>query len=170
MATDTSMPEQFGRYRILKKLGEGGMGAVYLAEDTVLTRQVALKVPHFGENDGPRVIERFYREARAAAALSHPDICPVIDVGQIDGKHYLTMPFIEGKPLSHHMEQKWSVPQACTMVRRLALAVAELHQRGLVHRDLKPANIMIRPGGEPLLMDFGLAKSFLSQNSRLTAS
>src|SRR5437588_1975875 len=100
MPTATTLPEQFGRYRILKKLGEGGMGVVYLAEDGQLGRQVALKVPHFSPEDGPEVIERFYREARVAAAIEHANICAVHDVGQIDGVHYLTMPYIDGVPLA----------------------------------------------------------------------
>src|SRR4051812_32990176 len=83
MSRSITLPEQFGRYRILKKVGEGGMGAVYLAEDTKLGRRVALKVPHFTEEDGP-AIQRFYREAQVAAGLEHPNICPVYDVGAVD--------------------------------------------------------------------------------------
>src|SRR5438477_6400228 len=88
--TPEHLPEQFGRYRILKKLGQGGMGAVYLAHDTQLDRQVALKVPQFTAADGPDALERFYREAKAAATIEHPNICPVHDVGEIGGVHYLT--------------------------------------------------------------------------------
>src|SRR3954468_2513109 len=90
----------FGRYRILHKLGAGGMGAVYLAEDTQLGRRVALKVPHFSAADGPKVLERFYREARVAAAIEHAHLCRVYDVGEHAGTPYLTMEFIEGTPLS----------------------------------------------------------------------
>src|SRR4051794_24895934 len=100
MTTATALPEVFGRYRIVSKLGEGGMGAVYLAEDTQLGRRVALKVPHFTAADGPAVVERFHREARAAAGIEHPNLCGVHDVGQVGGTHYLTMPYIEGTPLS----------------------------------------------------------------------
>src|SRR5262249_12739616 len=92
--------EQFGRYRIIKQLGAGGMGRVYLAHDEQLDRQVALKVPHFQPTDGAEVLERFRREARAAATIDHPNICPVYDVGERDGVHYVTMAYIEGKPLS----------------------------------------------------------------------
>jgi len=101
MSTPATLPEQFGRYRILKELGRGGMGAVYLAEDGVLGRRVALKVPHFSAEDGPKVVERFYREARVAADIDHPNLCGVHDFGEVGGVHFLTMPYIEGTPLSH---------------------------------------------------------------------
>src|SRR5262245_56117787 len=104
------MPEIFGRYRILKQLGQGGMGAVYLAQDTQLERQVSPKVPHFGPDDGPQVLERFYREARAAATLHHPNICPIHDVGEVAGTHYLTMAFIEGKPLADFIRAGKGLP------------------------------------------------------------
>src|SRR4051812_36210894 len=134
----------FGRYRIQRLLGGGGMGSVYLAHDTQLHRRVALKVPHFTPGDGPQAIQRFYREARAAATFDHPNLCPVFDVGQVDGTPYLTMPYLDGKPLSEVIDpDKPSVPrQAAAVVRKLALALEEAHQRGVIHRDLKPANIM----------------------------
>src|SRR5262249_31181864 len=97
------LSEQFGRYRILKLLGKGGMGTVYLAEDTQLQRKVALKVPRFTSTDGPQVLERFTREARAAAGIEHPNICPVYDVGEVNGTHYLTMAYIQGRPLSDYV-------------------------------------------------------------------
>src|SRR4051812_18957735 len=154
MATQTSLPDPFGRYRILDKLGEGGMGAVYLAEDTLLRRRVALKVPHFSAEDGPQVVERFYREARAAAGIDHPNLCGVLDLGQVEGVHYLTMPFIEGTPLSRRVDQPWPPREAVELVQRLAGAVGVLHEKGLIHRDLKPANVLLRPNEEPVLMDF----------------
>lgn len=90
---------EFGRYRIVKELGRGAMGAVYLAHDGQLDREVALKIPQFGGEISEAMLERFYREARAAAALRHPGICPVHDVGEIDGQHYITMAYIQGRPL-----------------------------------------------------------------------
>ena len=170
--SSASVPAQLGRYRILKKLGQGGMGSVYLAEDTLLSRRVAVKVPHFSEADGPGVIERFHREARAAAAIDHPHLCPVHDAGAIDGIHFLVMPYIEGTPLSRLVgaDGPWSPAQAAALVRQLALAVEVLHQRGLVHRDLKPSNVLIRPNGEPVLLDFGLARSYAWQSRQLTAT
>ena len=153
------LPEQFGRYRILKKLGAGGMGAVYLAHDTQLDRQVALKVPSFTPKDN-QVRQRFYREAKAAATLDHPNLCPVYDVGEIDGILYLTMAFIEGKPLSAFLHGGKALPQgpAALLVYKLAGALQEAHQKGVIHRDLKPANVMINQRREPVVMDFGLAR------------
>jgi serine/threonine protein kinase len=93
-------PPAIGRYRVVKKLGQGGMGAVYLARDTQLDRLVAVKVPHFGPVRDAELLERFHREARAAAMLHHPNICPVFDVGESDGIPYLTMAYIEGQTLA----------------------------------------------------------------------
>src|SRR5262249_12666324 len=106
-----ALPAAFGRYQLLKVLGQGGMGAVYLARDTQLDRNVALKIPHFATNDGPQVLARFQREARAAASVVHPNICPVHEVGEIDGTPYLTMAFIEGKPLSAFARAKPPTPR-----------------------------------------------------------
>ena len=166
------LPENFGRYRIIKSLGKGGMGAVYLAHDSQLDRQVALKVPHFADEDGPDVRERFYREARAAATLTHPNLCPVYDVGEHDGIHFLTMAYIDGHPLSHFIKAAKPQPprQVAAVVRKLALALHEAHGRGVIHRDLKPSNIMIDRRREPVVMDFGLARRANSQDIRLTQS
>lgn len=167
---ERSLPEQFGRYRIIKRLGQGGMGSVYLAYDSQLDRKVALKVPHFQPDDGPEVHERFYREAKAAATLQHPNVCPVYDVGQIEGVHYLTMAFIEGKPLSELITRDKPLPQrnVAALVRKLALALQQAHASGVIHRDLKPANIMINTRKEPVIMDFGLARRVDKGDIRLT--
>ena len=155
----TTIPRQFGRYRIQDCLGRGGMGAVFRAHDTQLDRTVALKVPFLGGDD-PNARERFYREARAAAALHHANICPVFDVGELHGVPYLTMAFIEGRSLAAALEagQSFTPRQAAVLVRKLALAMQAAHARGVVHRDLKPANVHVRPDGEPVVMDFGLAR------------
>ncbi len=151
---------QFGRYRIIRALGRGAMGTVYLAEDTQLERSVAIKTPHFTENPSAESLERFYREARVAATLRQPHICPVFDVGQIDGKHYISMAYIEGRPLSAFIkpDKPQSERQILIVIRKLALALQEAHDHGIVHRDLKPANIMVDKKGEPIIMDFGLAQ------------
>jgi serine/threonine protein kinase len=166
------LPEQFGRYQILSKLGQGGMGSVYLARDTQLDRRVALKVPHFTAEDGPEVLQRFHREARAAAMLHHPNLCPVYDVGQINGIHYLTMAYIEGEPLGKVLSAGGRLPlrQAAALVHRLTLALQEAHSRGIIHRDLKPSNIMVTANREPVVMDFGLALRTSQGGTRLTQS
>jgi hypothetical protein len=164
----SELPAPFGRYQLLKLLGEGGMGRVYLAHDSQLDRPVALKVPLFGPEDPPALLERFYREARAAATVLHANVCPVYDVGQIDGVPYLTMAFIEGKPLAEFAARPLAPKQAAFLVRKLALALAEAHKRGVIHRDLKPANVMVNRQGEPVVMDFGLARRAKGGDARLT--
>src|SRR5262249_34717197 len=153
MLNPVSLPEQFGRYRILRKLGGGGMGTVYLAEDTELGRKVALKVPHFTADDAIAT-ERFKREARIAAGIDHPNLCPVYDVGQVGGTPYFTMPYIEGKQLSRWIKEQtvWEPQSAAQLVRKLALALGVMHERGHMHRDLKPSNVLVHSGGEPVLV------------------
>jgi len=154
------IPESFGRFRIIRALGKGGMGSVYLAHDPQLDRNVALKIPHVSTDAGPEVFERFYRESRAAAKLQHPNICPVHDVGEIDGVQYLVMAHVEGEPLSEVLRRRGALssPEAAALVRTIALALEDAHEAGVVHRDLKPSNIMINKRGEPVVMDFGLAQ------------
>lgn len=167
-----NLPERFGRYRILQQIGRGGMGAVYLAHDTQLDRRVALKIPHFTPEESPLAKERFYREARAAAAFHHPHLCPVFDVGEIDGILYLTMPFLEGEPLSRRIQpgKPWPQNQAVACVRLLALALNEAHGAGVVHRDLKPSNVLVNKRGEMVIMDFGLARRTRADDVRVTQS
>ena len=153
-------PSEFGRYRVERCLGEGGMGSVYLAHDLQLDRKVALKTPKFSRMSRETLIERFYREARSAATLRHANLCPIYDVGEIDGTHYISMAYIEGRPLSDYLVsgKRSSVNSAVRIVRKVALALHEAHRHGVVHRDLKPANIMIDGHNEPIVMDFGLAR------------
>jgi serine/threonine protein kinase/formylglycine-generating enzyme required for sulfatase activity len=168
---ESSLPKEFGRYKLLRILGQGAMGTVYLAEDTQLQRQVALKTPQFEKDPTPELLERFYREARAAACLRHPNTCPVHDVGQIDGTHYITMAYIEGHPLSAFVGPDKPQPerQVLIVVRKLAQALQEAHEHGIVHRDLKPSNIIIDTRNEPVIMDFGLARRVRSNdNIKLT--
>jgi hypothetical protein len=162
------LPEQLGRYRILRVLGEGGMGTVYLAHDTELDREVALKVPRFSPEDGPTAVERFIRSARAAATLAHPNLCPVYDAGQLQGIPYLTMPHLEGQSLAALLREgpPWPPDRAVALVHKLALALQAAHQKGIVHRDLNPTNILLTPAGEPTVMDFGLARK--EGSSRIT--
>jgi serine/threonine protein kinase len=168
------LPKQFGRYRIIQQLGSGAMGAIYLAQDTELVRQVALKVPHLrrGEGGAPdrSHLERFYHEASAAATLDHPSLCPVYDVGQIDGIPYLTMAYVKGRPLSQFIRRDRPMPQqrVAVMVRKLAQALEEAHYNGVVHRDLKPSNIMVNERGDLIIVDFGLVWRIGARGERLT--
>jgi len=157
---------QFGRYRIIRALGRGGMGAVYLAEDSQLKRQVAIKTPRFDDDPSGEMLSRFYREAHLAATLRHANICPVYDVGQIDGKHFISMAYIEGRPLSSFTRPDKLQPerQVLKVIQKLALALEAAHAKGIIHRDLKPANVMIDSASEPIIMDFGLARQTLDES------
>jgi hypothetical protein len=149
----------FGRYRIERKIGEGGMGTVYLATDTLLERDVALKIPIFTGNKQVAA-ERFLREARAAAGLQHPNICPIYDVGQVGDTHFLCMRFITGRPLSDRIapNRPLDPAEAARIIRTVALAMQAAHAMGVIHRDLKPVNVMMDDRDEPVVMDFGLAR------------
>ncbi|MBA4190473.1 MAG: hypothetical protein C0467_21005 [Planctomycetaceae bacterium] len=161
-------PNPFGRFHLVRPIGEGGMAVVYEAEDTRLGCQLALKLSHAAEDSA---IERFYREARFAQRLHHPYVCPVYECGEINGQHYLTMPLIEGTNLDKRtgLAQTWPEKDAIELIRRLALALQSVHDAGVIHRDLKPHNVMLRPSGEPVLMDFGLARDRTGHERPLTA-
>ena len=168
------LPTSFGRYQILKPLGEGGMGAVFLARDTQLDRLVALKVPKLEESAtaDSEALRRFFREARSSATLSHPNICPIYDIGEFSGTPYITMAYLEGQPLSALVEPGKPMAQrrAAEIVRTLAQAMEEAHARGVIHRDLKPSNVMMMARGDPVIMDFGLALRDESIETHLTKS
>lgn len=153
------LPSTFGRYRILRKLGSGAMGAVYLAHDAQLDRLVAIKTPLL-ETGSQEMVERFHTEARAAGKIRHRNVCPVYDVGEIEGRHFISMAYIQGRPLQHFVKSGKTLPlkTAALIIYRLARALAEAHRHNVVHRDLKPTNIMIDNDGEPVVMDFGLAR------------
>src|SRR5258708_7293101 len=148
-----------GHFRILRPLGHGAMGEVYLAEDLKLGRQVALKLlPVEFQHDAERV-RWFEREARAAAALNHPNIVIVHEVGESDGRTFIASEFIEGETLAERLSRGApSVTETAQMGAQIASALAAAHQAGIVHRDLKPANIMLRPDGNLKVLDFGLAR------------
>ena len=165
-----ALPEQFGRYRIERELGRGGMGAVYLAHDGQLDRKVALKIPFFRDDDDAEAVQRFYREARAMATVQHANLCPVYDVGRFEQWYFLTMAFIDGQPLSKKLKEAGGLGllQAAALLKKVALAVQKAHEAGIVHRDLKPANIMLTSDLEPIIMDFGLARRQIAGEVELT--
>ncbi len=153
---------KIGHYEIIRLLGEGGMGQVYLAKDDILERQVAIKLlPEEMERDF-QTRQRFEREAKSAAALDHPFICKVYETGESEEKSFIAMEYVEGKTLHEKMEEE---PLSLRDALRIALEIAEAldaaHKKRIIHRDLKPANIMITPQGHAKVMDFGLAKRVL---------
>jgi len=148
-----------GHFRITEKLGEGGMGEVYLAMDTRLDRRVALKVLPEEVASDPDRRSRFETEARAASAINHPNITAIYDVGETDGTHYIVMEHIDGDNLSARMASKpMDEGEIVRVGRKVAEALAEAHSAGITHRDIKPANIMLTSGGQVKVLDFGLAK------------
>jgi two-component system, LytTR family, response regulator len=148
-----------GHYRIVSRLGEGGMGEVYLATDTRLDRSVALKVLPPAMAQDPGRMERFEREAKAASALNHPNVAHIYEIGEAGGIHFLAMEFIEGSPLQSRIDGKpLAVPEISGIGAQIADALDAAHAKGIVHRDIKPANIMITPRGHVKVLDFGLAK------------
>lgn len=170
-ATDKQLVgKMFGRYKLIRPLGQGAMGAVYLARDTNLERDVALKIPTIAITDRQEFLERFKREAQSAAHLKHHNICPVHDFGEVDSVPYITMGLIDGHPLSRFViKENKDHPWITTIVRTIADALKHAHKQGVIHRDLKPGNILVEEDGTPHITDFGLAcRVDQEDQSRLT--
>ena len=151
--------QNVGHYRILELLGAGGMGAVYLADDTRLNRKIALKVlpPYF--TSSPERVRRFEQEARAASALNHPNIITIHEIGQLNGSNFIITEFVKGETLRHKLSNgQLSVGQAVEIADQVAAALDAAHKAGIIHPDIKPENIMIREDGYVKVLDFGLAK------------
>jgi serine/threonine-protein kinase len=164
-------PTKFGSYQILQQIGRGGMGIVYRARDTVLGRTLALKMIRGGDGATPHEVERFYREAKAIANLKHPNIIKIYDFGEVDGRYYFTMDLAEQGSLSRHITRISSnVRTAVFLLEKVARTVQYVHEQNLIHRDLKPGNILLTVADEPVVSDFGLAKSLAPDEEGMTRS
>jgi len=155
------LPVQIGRYRILEQRGAGGMGTVYKAHDPELDRIVALKLPRFDGHDLGVRRQRFQREARAAAQVWHPHVCPIFDVGEHDGQPFVVMAYLEGRSLAELLADQSrfdDLGHAVILARQVLDALDAIHARGIIHRDLKPGNIVIDAAGRAIVTDFGLAR------------
>src|SRR5580765_1465799 len=148
---------RLGRYEIRHQLGAGGMGEVYLAEDTELGRSVALKVLPADSSTDEQARKRLLREARTAATLAHPHICPVYDVGESGAHRFIAMQRVEGETLDARLKRsRFTVPEVLAIASHVADALSMAHAANVVHRDIKPSNVMITPRGDAIVLDFGL--------------
>ncbi|MGH2924646.1 MAG: Stk1 family PASTA domain-containing Ser/Thr kinase [Solirubrobacterales bacterium] len=152
-----------GRYRLLGRVGSGGMADVWCAEDTMLGRRVALKFLHERFAQDEQFIERFRREASSAAGLQHPNVVGVFDRGSFDGRHYIAMEYVEGASLKDLIERGLTVGEAVEIVRQVLAGAKYAHAHGIVHRDLKPQNVLVDAEGRARVTDFGIARAGASE-------
>src|SRR5665213_981351 len=160
----------FGDYELLEEIAHGGMGVVYKARQTSLKREVAVKMIRAGALAGPVEVERFHREAQAAANLQHPNIVAIHEVGEQEGQHYFSMDYVQGRDLGQIVKDgPIAFERAARYVRTIADAIQFAHQRGTLHRDLKPQNVLIDAADQPRITDFGLAR-LMDDDTQLTQS
>jgi serine/threonine-protein kinase len=152
-----------GRYRLVARLGSGGMADVWLADDTTLNRQVALKFLHERFSQDAQFVERFRREAQAAAGLQHPNVVGVYDRGDWEGVHYIAMEYVQGAALKDLIERGLSVGESVEITRQILAGARFAHERGIVHRDLKPGNVLVDREGRARVTDFGIARAGASE-------
>lgn len=159
-----------GKYKVLERLGSGGMGSVYLCEHKLMRRRVAVKVLPTAKAQDPSSLERFYREARAVAALDHPNIVHAYDIDQDEALHFLVMEYVDGSSFQEIIKAAgpMDVTRACHYIRQAAQGLDHAHQAGLVHRDIKPGNILVERGGVVKILDMGLARFFNDDDDILT--
>lgn len=158
-AAESTGPMQYGRYRIVKELGKGSMGVVYQAHDPQIDRPVALKVLRPDRVGSEAFVQRFLKEAKAVGRLSHPNIVVVYDIGEDHGTVYISMEFLEGRPLSELLKARsLSLSQALKIAVQVSDGLDYAHSKGIVHRDIKPSNIIVQPDGRVKITDFGIAR------------